>query len=80
MKKGFVCFRFGSTITKELGGMSGGAGKVKSSPGSRMVLDGILTNLCVELVSMVSRASRDGGEDWMVQWSPMWMVPLDILQ
>ena len=41
--------------------MSAGAEVVMLSPGNRMVLDGIETSLWVELVSMVSRARREGG-------------------
>ena len=62
-KKGLICCRLGSIMTKASAGMSDGADRVKSSPGRMMVLDWALTNLWVDLVSIVSRARREGGED-----------------
>ena len=44
---------------------------VQLLPGNNVVLEGILTSLCFDLVSVVSKVRREGGDDWMVKWSPM---------
>ena len=79
-KNGGVCCRLGSSKMNESGARSSGAWTVQLSPGRRVVLVGILTSLCLDLVSIVSRVRREGGEDCKVQWSPIWIVPLDILE